>query len=237
MLKASFNPALYFMLCAVLCSSLSFASQTEIKEQELPIFRGVGGNFTLDSTLQHKLSLSDFNDKLIFVTFGYTNCTDVCQITLSYLNRAMKALAEDAAKTKVMFISLDTDYDSVQHLSDFLKHFNSDFIGLTGTAEEIANVAEQYNIRYSKTSELLVSTSYRKNRIPKQIHDSHQSHMHHGSEKMIHDDDKSHLYSHSTNIYLISPEEFAVRAIFDTTSSVEELVKTTRLLLLENLNY
>lgn len=185
----------------------------------LPVYQGFGGNFEMDSTLGHKASLHDFNDKVVLLSFGYTNCPDVCPVTLNFLNNAIKRLKDQQKKVQVLFVSVDPDYDTTDHLKMFLDYFNPDFVGLSGSREEIDHVTALYNIRYSKTSDLQISTEYRKLRIVKK----------NSSPKK----DTSSLYTHSTLFYLIDFQG-RIRAIFDTTTPTKKVAYAIKLLLQEN---
>jgi cytochrome oxidase Cu insertion factor (SCO1/SenC/PrrC family) len=89
-------------------------------------------------------------------------------------------------------------------------------------------VAKQYNIRYSKTSNLQVSTQYRKLQIPEQDHSQHQNHQaHQGHMPTANQHGSSSLYSHSTSIYLIDFQG-RVRAVFDTTTAVNKVADAVR---------
>lgn len=213
---------LNLLLALIMTTILSFAvyAQTE----GLPVYRGVGGDFKLESTLGRQVTLSEFSDKLVLLTFGYTNCSDVCPITLSFLNKSLAKLGDAAKNVQVLFVSVDPDYDSLTHLQKYLSYFNQDFVGLTGSKVAIDKVVSLYNIRYSQTSALQISTQYRKKRIVKD--DSHHaSHLRQGTASA--QQDTSSLFSHSTYIYLID-HQGRVRAIFDTTTPAEEVAHAVR---------
>ncbi len=214
-----------FCLFALLTSRL-----TQAQTQALPLYRGIGGDFTLDSTHNHRLTLSALKTPVALITFGYTNCSDVCPVTLAFLNQTLKALQDEASKVQVLFVSLDDTYDLAPQLADYLRPFNPDFVGLTGTAEEIAAVARQYHIRYSKTSDLLVDTGYRKKHLAASRHAAHGADDH--SAKKTSELAHSNLFSHSTTIYLLDADQ-QVRAVFDTTSGVESVRDAVLLLLQE----
>lgn len=186
---------------------------------ELPVLRGVGGDFSMNSTLGHEIRLSEFSDKLVLLTFGYTNCPDVCPVTLGFLNKVMSELGEQAGRTQVLFVSLDPEYDTAEKLRNYLAFFNRDFIGLMAPREVLDDVAGQYNIRYGKISSLQVSTRFRKLKIPTQANQA-------GFDEA----DRSSLYYHSTVIYLID-HQGRVRSSFDTTTAVVQVVDGVRALL------
>ena len=187
----------------------------------------------MESTLEKRVSLSDFNTKVVLLSFGYTNCSDVCPVTLSFLNNALNVLGDKADNAQVLFVSVDPEYDTITHLQKYLAYFNESFVGLTGSKNEIEKAVKLYNIRYSKTSDIQVSTQFRKKKIPKDpSHGMHQGDnggehsMHHGQH------DTSSLYSHSTYIYLLDRKGL-VRGIYDTTTDANTLSQAISSLLEE----
>ncbi len=107
-------------------------------------------DFTL-SGIDGPVSLSGFEDKYVFIYFGYTFCPDVCPDTLSKLARVRRRLsAEDADQVQVIMISVDPDRDTPELLAEYVKHFDDSFIGLTGTKEEIDEAGKPYYLFYEK---------------------------------------------------------------------------------------
>lgn len=107
-------------------------------------------NFTLTGAGGEQVSLSDFRDKVVLLYFGYTYCPDVCPATMVELKKAMQILGEDADKAQVILVSVDPDRDSPEKLAEYVTHFNPNFIGLTGTEDEIAGAATPFGIFYEK---------------------------------------------------------------------------------------
>ena len=58
-------------------------------------------------------------------------------------------LKEKAKHVQPIFISVDPQRDTPEILSNYLKYFGNDFIGLTGTTEKIDEVVKQYQGFYS----------------------------------------------------------------------------------------
>jgi protein SCO1/2 len=52
-------------------------------------------------------SLADFGGKVVAVTFGYTQCPDVCPTTLHDYAQAMKTLGNDASQVQFLFVTVD----------------------------------------------------------------------------------------------------------------------------------
>ena len=107
-------------------------------------------SFTLTGHDGSKVSLSNFKDKVVLLFFGYTNCPDICPITLSVMNNVIDKLGDKADNVQVLFVTVDPERDTVEKLKSYMPYYNESFIGLTGTLEEIDKVADDYNIFYSK---------------------------------------------------------------------------------------
>lgn len=83
------------------------------------------------------------------VFFGFTHCPDVCPLTLAILASVQKQAAlkdERLTGLKVAFISVDPDRDTPEQLGQYLASFGGDFIGLTGTAAEIAKATRAFGV-------------------------------------------------------------------------------------------
>lgn len=116
--------------------------------KELPINTRLGGDFELSSTAPEQSRLSAFKGKLVLLNFGFTSCPDVCPMVLTRMSKVMAALEDDRAKVQPLFISFDPERDTVERLQAYLQYFGKDFIGMTGTPEQIAKVAKQYGVVY-----------------------------------------------------------------------------------------
>ena len=88
--------------------------------------------------------LSDLKGKLVLVFFGYTYCPDVCPITLAEFKQVKTNLAQQADKVRFVFITVDPQRDRPEVLAKHLQNFDAQFIGLTGTEEDLAKVWKQF---------------------------------------------------------------------------------------------
>jgi protein SCO1/2 len=76
--------------------------------------------------------------KLTLVMFGYTNCPDVCPINLATLEAALDELGPEVAHaTEVVFVTADPARDTPAVLRSYLDRYSTDFVGLTGTPDEV----------------------------------------------------------------------------------------------------
>ena len=105
-------------------------------------------DFELTASHGQKVSLKDFEGKLVMLYFGYTFCPDVCPATLSELRGALELLGGQANEVQTIMISVDPERDTPEMLAEYVAHFHPSFMGVTGTPEEIAEVATLYGIFY-----------------------------------------------------------------------------------------
>ena len=97
--------------------------------------------------------LSDYQGKVVALFFGFTHCPDICPTTMADLAAAMKLMGGNSDEVQVLFVTVDPERDTPEVLSQFVPSFDSRFIGLTGTAEEIDRVAKAFKIFYAKQQE------------------------------------------------------------------------------------
>lgn len=96
------------------------------------------------------VSLSDFRGRAVALFFGYTSCPDVCPTTLLRLSNALEELGDRRSDVQVVFISVDPERDSPARASRYAEAVDPSFVGLSGTPDEIAEVAARYGIYYAK---------------------------------------------------------------------------------------
>ncbi|MBR9867086.1 MAG: SCO family protein [Oceanospirillales bacterium] len=113
-----------------------------------PMLKTLGGNFTLQG-VNGDVSLHDFKGKVVLIYIGYTHCPDVCPTSLAVISQAMKNLDADQRKQiQPIFISVDPDRDTPEHLAEYSAFFHPSFIGVTGSREKIDQVVSQYGAFY-----------------------------------------------------------------------------------------
>jgi protein SCO1/2 len=111
---------------------------------------GIGGPFRLASSAGGELSSDDLKGKPFIVFFGYTHCPDICPTTVSDVTTWLEALGPEGKEIKALFVSIDPERDSPASLKDYLSSFPDQVVGLTGTPEQIAEVAKEYRVYYAK---------------------------------------------------------------------------------------
>lgn len=82
--------------------------------------------------------IEETEGQLTILMFGYTNCPDICPISLATLGSAMKDMPpEDANRIRMVFVTADPERDTPEVLDEYLGKFHPSFVGLVGTVEEI----------------------------------------------------------------------------------------------------
>ncbi|WP_031080134.1 SCO family protein, partial [Streptomyces sp. NRRL WC-3549] len=85
--------------------------------------------------------------KPTLIYFGYTNCPDVCPLTMSNIALAKRALPKaDQDKLQVVFVTTDPERDTPASLGSWLNAQDPDFTGLTGDFPAIQAGARQIGI-------------------------------------------------------------------------------------------
>jgi len=122
-----------------------------------PAFKGsdvtgasFGRDFALTDPAGRPRTLADYRGKVVAVFFGYTQCPDVCPTTLAALAEASRALAGDADKVQVVFITVDPDRDTAALLAQYVPAFDPRFVGLRGDAAATERVAREFKVIYQK---------------------------------------------------------------------------------------
>lgn len=94
--------------------------------------------------------LGDFQGKIVLLYFGYTFCPDVCPTSLANIKLALGDLTpEEAAQVQVIFVSVDPARDTPKSLARYVNMFQDDFIGATGTREEIDWMVNAFGAKYT----------------------------------------------------------------------------------------
>ncbi|VAX11279.1 Cytochrome oxidase biogenesis protein Sco1/SenC/PrrC, thiol-disulfide reductase involved in Cu(I) insertion into CoxII Cu(A) center [hydrothermal vent metagenome] len=108
--------------------------------------------FTLSIAGNQQLTLDNLLGKWSFVFFGYTHCPDVCPVTLGVMSATVNSLEKTSDLTPELqgiFISVDPDRDSPEHLKQYTSYFHPKFIGATGTTAQIDAITRQMMALYA----------------------------------------------------------------------------------------
>ena len=110
----------------------------------------LGGPFTLTDQNGKTVTDADYRGKYLLIYFGYTYCPDMCPTGLQAIAHTLDQLGPDAAKVQPLFVTIDPARDTADKLKDYDASFHPRIIGLTGTADQIAAIAKEYQVYYAK---------------------------------------------------------------------------------------
>jgi cytochrome oxidase Cu insertion factor (SCO1/SenC/PrrC family) len=113
----------------------------------------IGGPFTMLNQKGETVTEKNFEGHYTIYFFGYTFCPDVCPTELQVLTAALKELGPDAAKIIPVFVSIDPERDTPKVIGEYVANFDSRFVGLTGTPEQLANMAKAFHVYYKKVAD------------------------------------------------------------------------------------
>ena len=119
--------------------------------------------FSLVNHDGERVTHEDFAGKYLLIFFGYSFCPDVCPTELSKVTFALEALEKQGRSIEnlqPLFISIDPQRDTPKQLKEYLSLFHPKLIGLTGSEQEIAEMAKTYQIYYKKSDVNDTSDSY-----------------------------------------------------------------------------
>ncbi|WP_261566174.1 SCO family protein [Frankia gtarii] len=89
--------------------------------------------------------------KITLLFFGYTHCPDVCPTTMADISAALTEVKPDVRQqVAVVFVTTDPDRDTGPVLSRWLKQFDTTFIGVRGTFDQIRTQAEALGVPLEK---------------------------------------------------------------------------------------
>jgi protein SCO1/2 len=112
-----------------------------------------GGDFTLESW-RGEVNLEDFRGKVVLLYFGYTWCPDICPTDLALISGALNRLTpEELEDVQVLFVSVDPERDTSKRLKRYTGYFHPNILGVTGTAQQVAAVADLYGAAYRRVEE------------------------------------------------------------------------------------
>ncbi|MEA2907489.1 MAG: hypothetical protein QOI12_4876 [Alphaproteobacteria bacterium] len=148
---------LALMILSASCLSTSLAAQLSSERSAAELMDAVmwnrepiGGPFSLIDQSGARRTDADFRGKLMLVYFGFTYCPDVCPTDLLQISLAVDQLGQAGEMVQPVFITVDPERDTPEHLKQYLPLLHPRFVGLTGDAVAIQEAAGAYRVYYKK---------------------------------------------------------------------------------------
>jgi protein SCO1/2 len=112
---------------------------------------GMGGEFDLTDQDGRQFRIGAAGHRYTLLFFGLTRCSSVCPTALAEAQRLVKRLPARQVP-RVVFVTLDPERDTPEALKKYVGAFNPEFIGLTGSVQQIADVAAAYKVGFRRVS-------------------------------------------------------------------------------------
>ena len=112
----------------------------------------IGGPFALIDHLGKRRTDADFRGKLMLVYFGFSYCPDICPTDLQQMGLAIDRLGTAGEAVQPVFITVDPERDTVEHLAEYVPLFHPRLIGLTGEPAAIHAAARAYKAYYARVA-------------------------------------------------------------------------------------
>lgn len=160
-------------------------------------------DWTITDARGDSFRLSDQRGNVVLLYFGYTNCPDFCPTTMGAWKQVRAQLGDDAGRVRFAMITVDPERDTPDVLARYLDHFDSSFVGLHPTPEQLEALSRDYGAGVDSNAQV--------------------GHAQHG------DLDPT---MHGTYTYVIDPQG-RLRLLFSAGSAVEPMVGDIRALLRE----
>jgi cytochrome oxidase Cu insertion factor (SCO1/SenC/PrrC family) len=110
----------------------------------------IGAPFDLIDQHGRRRTDAQFRGKLLILYFGYTNCPDVCPTDLTAISSAVDSLGLAGNNVQPIFITVDPQRDTVEHLRRYVSSFHPRLVALTGSEHDIHTLALAYKVYYEK---------------------------------------------------------------------------------------
>lgn len=109
------------------------------------------GDFSLLDHQGQARCKADFRGQWVLLYFGFTHCPDICPDELEKLVQVVRRLEAQPGLPLVqpVFITVDPARDDVAAMARYVQDFHPRLLGLTGSAEQVAQVSRSYRVYYS----------------------------------------------------------------------------------------
>ncbi len=125
-----------------------FLSMQDKKDESIASFKG--SDFSLKDMNNNTITQESFDGPLTAIFFGFTNCPDVCPMTLNKMDIVLDKLKKKKRNIKFFFISVDPERDTPKVVKNYLSNFDNNFVGITGEPEKIFLLYQSWGVMSKK---------------------------------------------------------------------------------------
>jgi protein SCO1/2 len=134
---------------AALGAALPQYDRVRVLEPSVPL-----KDVVLVDTAGEPFPLSRLQGKVALVFFGFTNCPDICPLSMQRLLELHDSGKVDNDRVAFVLISVDGERDTPDAMKNFLSGYSTDFIGLTGDPKEVKKLTSQIRAPFYKGNEV-----------------------------------------------------------------------------------
>ena len=108
--------------------------------------------FQLTRSDSRALTAADLKGHWNLFFFGFTNCPDICPITLGVLKQVRAQLVQAGAgdQVHIHFVSVDPQRDQLEVLGRYVAYYDPGFIAATGSDEELNRLTRSLGVMYTR---------------------------------------------------------------------------------------
>lgn len=138
----------------LLISSMAVLADSSTVDAVLPTPKMIQP-FNLQGTQGQPFTQESLKGHWTFMFFGFTRCASICPTSMAALNQMYKKLQQDKVQSlpQVVFVSVDPERDDKKQVNQYVKTFNKNFVGATGSAEQVSQLTTQLGIMFMKVNQ------------------------------------------------------------------------------------
>ena len=110
----------------------------------------LGGAFVLTDHTGATRSQADPDGAAQLLFFGYANCPAICAVAMPMMAELTDVLASDGYDVNPVMITVDPVRDTVETMGPALARLHADFVGLTGSEDQLSHVYDLYQVTHEK---------------------------------------------------------------------------------------
>ncbi len=117
----------------------------------------IGGPWKMVDTTGNTFTNKDLTGKYYLIYFGFTQCPDVCPMSLQKIAKVLKKIRISKEykyfDLECIFVSVDPDRDSLERIKNYCKLFDNKIIGVTAKTNDdpaLKDMLKKFKIHSSK---------------------------------------------------------------------------------------
>ena len=147
-----FTVVIALIFIGIMAVNLVRQKEIQVKTIKTTGTAQIGGSFELLNQDGQIVTDKNFHGKHLLMFFGFTNCPDVCPMSMNEIAMTLKLLKDKSDRIQAVFVSVDPERDTPNSLSNFIGAFDKRIMGLTGTIQQITKITQAYRVYFQKVT-------------------------------------------------------------------------------------